>query len=101
MSRMFSSSSPRRGGTYRPQLEALEDRFAPGSLFGTSPGPLIEPGDAAAADLAFLAGLQAGQQQGAIVTTSPVVDFATRSIVFGESTLTRTDNGVTAHLTAT
>jgi len=30
-----------------------------------------------------------------------VVDFPTRSIVFGESTLTRTDRGITMHLTAT
>jgi hypothetical protein len=34
-------------------------------------------------------------------TTRTVVDFATRSMVFGESTLTRTDNGITMHLTAT
>jgi hypothetical protein len=44
--------------------------------------------------------MAAGQQDGAITTTSPVVDFATRSIVFGESTVMRTANGVTAHLTA-
>jgi hypothetical protein len=36
----------------------------------------------------------------AIRTTSPVVDFATRSITFGESTLTRTAHGVTARLHA-
>jgi hypothetical protein len=39
-------------------------------------------------------------QQAVITTTSPVVDFATRSIVFGESTVMRTENGVTAHLAA-
>jgi hypothetical protein len=107
MSRMFSSPSPRRGGTFRPQLEALEGRFAPGSLFGTSPGLLLEPGDAAAArqreeaDAAFVAGLLASQQQGAIISPpTPVVDFATGSIVYGESTLVRTAEGVTAHLSA-
>jgi hypothetical protein len=42
----------------------------------------------------------AGSAQGAISTTSPVVDFATHNIVFGESTVMRTDEGVTAHLTA-
>src|SRR5262249_6604104 len=36
----------------------------------------------------------------AITTTRPVVDFATRRITFGESTLTRTAHGVTAHLHA-
>jgi hypothetical protein len=58
-------------------------------------GPSPEP------DLAFLAGIAASQQKGAIQTPpSPVVDFATRSVVYGESTVTRTENGVTAHLTA-
>ncbi|MEX2141786.1 MAG: hypothetical protein WD894_21150 [Pirellulales bacterium] len=38
---------------------------------------------------------------GATKTTQSVVDFATKSIVRGESTLTRTDNGITMHLTAT
>ena len=118
----FSASRPRCGSTFRPQLEALEDRFAPGSLFGTSPGPLIEPGGAGAVrareatDLAVLAGIAAGQSQGTTKTPSPVaagqsqgatrtpsdvVDFDTRSIVVGSSTLIRTDHGVTAHLTAT
>jgi hypothetical protein len=39
-------------------------------------------------------------EHAATQTTSPVVDFATRSIVFGESTLTRTEHGITMHLTA-
>ncbi len=86
----FSSRRPQRGGTFRPQLEALDERLAPGGLLGVSP---------AAADLA-LAWLQASQQQAATQTTNPVVDFATRTIVFGESTLTRTDDGITMHLTA-
>jgi hypothetical protein len=37
---------------------------------------------------------------GATQSTQPVVDFKTKSIVWGESTLTRTDNGITMHLTA-
>jgi hypothetical protein len=45
--------------------------------------------------------MAAGSSHGAVTTTSPVVDFATQSIVFGESTLTRTDHGITMHLTAT
>ena len=76
----------------RPQLEALEGRAVPGSLLGS---PETGP------DLAILAGIFAAQQEAATRTTSPVVDFATRSVVYGESTVTRTDNGVTAHLTAT
>jgi hypothetical protein len=43
----------------------------------------------------------ASPQLGAVSTTSPVVDFATHSIVYGESTVTRTAEGVTVHLTAT
>jgi hypothetical protein len=43
----------------------------------------------------------AANERAAIRTTRPVVDFPTRSIFFGESTLTRTDNGITMHLTAT
>ena len=81
----------RTHGSCRPQLEVLEDRLTPGSLLGR-PDP--------APDLALLAGILAAQQEAAISTTSPVVDFATRSTVFGESTLMRTDNGVIAHLTA-
>jgi hypothetical protein len=87
MSRMFSSSGPRRGGIFRPQLEALEDRLAPGGLSGAAP-PDLGPG------------LAASQQNGAIVTTSPVTLFNDHSVVVGESTLMRTENGVTAHLSA-
>jgi hypothetical protein len=104
----FSASRTRRAGTFRPQVEALEDRFAPGSLFGTSPGPLIEPAGAneaarerQPAKVAVLAALLHGHHRAPTVTTSPVVDRATQSIVFGESTLIRTDHGITMHLTAT
>lgn len=38
--------------------------------------------------------------EGATQTTRPVVLFFMRDIVVGESTLTRTDNGITMHLTA-
>jgi hypothetical protein len=87
MSRMFSSSGPRRGGTFRPQLEALEDRLTPSGLSGAAP-PVLGP------DLA------AGQQDGAIVTTNPVTLFTDHSVVVGEATVRRTENGVTVHLTA-
>jgi hypothetical protein len=40
-------------------------------------------------------------ENGASKTTRPVVDFPTRTVVFGESTLTRTDDGITMRLTAT
>ena len=83
----FFASRPRRGGTFRPQLETLEDRLTPDGPSGAAP-PLLGPA------------IVAGPQTGAVSTTRPVVDFATRSIVFGESTVTRTANGVTAHLTA-
>jgi len=83
----FSACRPRRGGTFRPQLEALEDRFVPAALGWDGPAAL---GPAMAA----------GPSHGTVTTTSPVVDFDTQSIVFGESTLMRTANGVTAHLTA-
>ena len=96
----FTAHSPCHGGTFRPQLDRLEDRLAPGSLLGTSPESLIDPGGVrAAGEVADLA-LVASQSQTPTVTTSPVVDFATRSIVFGESTLIRTDQGVTANLSA-
>jgi hypothetical protein len=87
----ISSRRPRRGGTFRPQLEALDDRLAPGGLPGAPEPP---------PELAYLAWLQAAQQQAATQTTSPVVEFSNRDVVRGESTLIRTDNGVTAHLTA-
>ena len=66
----FSASRPRRGGTYRPQLDHLEDRLAPGSLLGTLQPPGIDPGvavaqrDHEANQLAFLAGLQVGPAKG-------------------------------------
>ena len=133
---LFSASRPRRGGTYRPLLEALEDRFAPGSLVGTLQPPSNDPTpsgvqrDREADQLAFLTGLPAGAGLGLQTppapdlpgplpgagggaggtargassaptrTTSPVVEFVDRSIVRGESTLTRTDHGVTIHLRA-
>ena len=132
----FSTSRPRRGGTYRPQFEVLEHRLAPGSLVETPVLPFTDLGSSLAAnqrgasDLALHVGAATSQSaatpplspetappinpeppptglspaadsaQGAISTTSPVVDFATRSIVFGESTVTRTAEGVTAHLSA-
>lgn len=91
--------------SYRPNLDVLEDRFAPGSLLGSSPAAVIDANgllsDAQrrAADIALGVALQANQQ-GATQTTRPVLDFVDRSIVRGESTLTRTDHGISMHLTA-
>src|SRR5262249_37914743 len=89
MSRTPPFRPPQRGGTFRPQLEALEDRLAPGSLL-----PWLDDwGDTR--DL-----VAAVQAAAATQTTSPVVLFSDHSVVVGESTVMRTENGVTAHLTA-
>src|SRR5438105_1109101 len=87
----FSIRRPRHGGTFRPLVEALEDRLAPGSLLGASPPHAITPCDIEDPDFALLVGRAFSSQLGVIanaqdqvVTTRPVVDFATRSIVFGE-----------------
>jgi hypothetical protein len=93
----FSFRRPRRRGTFRPRLEVLENRLAPGSLWGHD---ALTPGNSEDPDLALLVAAAASSQQGVVTTTSPVVDFATHSIVFGESTVMRTENGITAHLTA-
>src|SRR5262249_4829983 len=92
----YSASRPRRGGTFRPQLEALDGRLPPGPLHGTPPP---HPGSGHdGPDLALLAGIAAGQSHGATQTTSPVLNFADGSVAPGSSTLTRTENGVTIHL---
>jgi hypothetical protein len=93
----FSSGRPRRRATFRPQLEVLETRLAPGSLHGMGHPPMLDddddrPGQQREVDILA--------QTAAIRTTSPVVDFATQTVVFGESTLTRTENGITAHFSA-
>src|SRR5262245_54516409 len=90
----FTSRRP-RGGTFRPQLEALEDRLPPGSLQG---GPDHHGDDMAEHrreddDLARMA---------AIRTTSGFVDFATHTIPLpGFTKLTRTAEGISAHFHAT
>lgn len=105
MSTPFFSGGPPQGHSYRPRLDVLEDRCTPGSLLASSPAALIDCSALLAADAqrraADIALAAQANQQAATRTTRPVVDFATRSIVFGESTLTRTDHGVTMHLTAT
>ena len=68
---------------FRPQLEALEHRLTPG---GGTPAATLGPA------------LVASPQSEMVSTTRPVVDFATHTIVFGESTVTRTADGVTVHL---
>src|SRR5262245_18928981 len=135
----YSIRRSRQGGTFRPQVEALENRLAPGSLLDASLAQTFTPGDSDDPDLAFLVGLASSPQHGVaitpqlgvaitpqlgvaitphlgvgttqqheevaspqdrVVTTRPVVDFATQSIVFGESTVLRTEAGVSVHLTA-
>jgi hypothetical protein len=106
----FSSGSSPEGRTCRPRLDVLEDRFAPGSLLASSPAALIDVSALLAAaqrqavdnaaDSADIALMAAQANEAAMQTTRPVVDFVTRSIVLGESTLTRTDDGITMHLTA-
>ena len=95
----FSSGRPRRRATVRPQLEVLENRLAPGSLHGLGHPPMLDdddddrPGHRREVDVLA--------RTAAVSIPRPVVDFATQSIVYGESTVTRTDNGVTTHLHAT
>ena len=94
----FSSGRPRHRATFRPQLEVLENRLAPGSLHGLGHPPMLDdddddrPGHRREVDVLA--------RTAAVSIPRPVVDFATQSIAFGESTVTRTANGVTAHLTA-
>lgn len=76
---------------FRPQLEVLEDRFAPGSLLGSPELSL---------DLALLAWQQAVHQKAVTQTTNPVVEFANRDVIRGESNLVRTDDGVSIKLSA-
>lgn len=45
-------------------------------------------------------GLKVASADPATQTTRPVVDFFDRTLILGVSTLTRTDSGVTMHLTA-
>src|SRR5262245_11897952 len=93
MSSTLNSASRPRRGAFRPQLELLEHRLSPGSI---SPAQ----GPAPDLDLLLVAAIAASQQQGTITTTSPVVLFNDHSVVVGESTLIRTENGVTANLSA-
>ncbi len=102
MSRTLNSRSPRRVNSFHPQLEVLEDRLAPGTVFGAS--PLVDPGSLGAArhrqesEIAVLTGLAAGHAQASVRTTSDVISFADGTVK-GSSTLIRTDNGISVHLT--
>jgi hypothetical protein len=86
----------RKPFTFRPQLEVLETRLAPGSLGGWSrPGGDAED-DAVAEHRREMDELA---RMMAIRTTSPVVSAADPSIVLpGSSTLTRTERGISVHL---
>src|SRR5262249_45733520 len=92
----FSSGSPRRRSTFRPQLEALEDRLPPSSLHG---GPDPQEDDGLAEHRREADELT---RTAAINTTSGFVDFATRAMVLpGFTTLHRTEEGISAHFHAT
>jgi hypothetical protein len=86
---------------------SLENRLNPGSVAETLDLPMTGPGtpgqvsEHSASESAVPAGMASSQAQAATRTTSAVVEFANRSVVRGESTLTRTDHGITMHLTAT
>jgi hypothetical protein len=91
----FSSGNPRRRSTFRPQLEALEDRLPPSSLHG---GP--DHADDGTAEhrreVDELTRTAAGR------TTSGFVDFATQTMVLpGFTSLQRTEEGISAHFHAT
>jgi hypothetical protein len=102
MSRVsISASRPGRRGSYCPQFETLESRDSPGSLLGPGvidPGSSTEARERQAAELAILASLPASGHAPSR-TTSPVTEFdEPHLIVFGESTLRRTDEDVGIHL---
>jgi hypothetical protein len=104
MSRSSLPSPDRpRGGHFRPSLEALEDRNAPGVLPGTPGLPLLDDPWGLGAQKREAAELAAAASSAganaAARTTSPVVEFANHDVVLGESTLTRNDHGVSIHLT--
>src|SRR5262249_39257331 len=88
-----------RGGNFRPWLEALEGRLAPGALPGTPGLPLLDDPWGLAAQKREAAEVAAASSAAAQQTTQPVLDFVHRDVVLGESTLTRTGHGVTMHLT--
>src|SRR5262245_20980400 len=96
------SAHPHRGGNFRPRLEALEDRLAPGALPGTPGLSLLDDPMGLAAEkreAADLAAASSASANAATRTTSPVVEFAHQDVVIGESTLTRNDHGVSIFLT--
>ena len=72
--------------SFRPQLEAFDERLTPGSILGTPESPL---------DSAFIPVALAAQQQGATETTKDVIRLSDGSVV-GSSTLMRTAEGVIA-----
>src|SRR5262249_41637935 len=93
----FSSHRPRRGGTFRPQVEVLEHRLAPGSLHGMAHPPLNDNGDD---DRPGQERENDDARMAASRTTSPVLALADGSVK-GSSTLSRTDHSVRIHLKTT
>jgi hypothetical protein len=98
-----SSQKPQRRGTFRPQVEALEGRLAPGSLAGaleplSTPTSLIGAGlHRREPEIAVLAHGLHRHARAATRTTSDVLSFADGT-VHGSSTLIRTDQGVSMYL---
>lgn len=85
--------------TCRPQLEALEDRFAPSSMRGGLERLWSDPSDVRSRDHLQAPDRNADDQQ-KISTTSDVLSFADLSVK-GSSTLTRSDDSVSIKLKTT
>jgi hypothetical protein len=95
--KLFSSGSPRRRGTFRPQFEVLEDRLPPGGLNGGPDHSGHDRGDDMAEHRR-----ENDDRDRTIRTTSGLVDFDTHTIALpGSTTLTRTEEGISAHFHAT
>jgi hypothetical protein len=95
--KLFSSGSPRRRDTFRPQLEVLEDRLPPGGLNGGPDHSGDDRGDEMAEHRR-----DNDDRDRTIRTTSGLVDFDTQTIVLpGSTTLTRTAEEVSIRLHAT
>jgi hypothetical protein len=98
----FSVHGPHGGGRFRPQLELLEGRAAPGSLRGALEPPVYIPGLGLAAsqrgpEITAIDGLHGSRM---VKTTSDVLAFADLSVK-GTSTLIRRADGVSINIKTT